>query len=190
MSLVQRHANFTAEEYLAIERISPIKHEYLQGQLIAMAGASKAHVIIVGNLLTLLVSHLRGSGYLVYANDMKVRLPELNIFYYADIAVTCDQQDRDSSEDFILHPKLIVEVLSDSTEAFDRGEKFAHYQTIPDLEEYILIHQKQALIEYFERKSNNLWVPQVFRGGDTFELKSIGFLGLVSALYENTNLLI
>lgn len=190
MSLVQRHASFTTEEYLAIERISPIKHEYLQGQLIAMAGASKAHVIIVGNLSALLVNHLRGSGCLAYANDMKVRLPELNIFYYADIAVTCDQRDRVSSEDFILYPKLIVEVLSDSTEAFDRGEKFSHYQTISNLEEYVLIHQKQALIERFERKSDNLWVPQVVRDNNTFELKSIEFSGLVSALYENTNLLI
>ena len=150
MPLVQRHTDFTPEDYLAIERISPIKHEYIQGQLVAMAGASKAHVIIVGNLSALLVNHLRGTGCLPYATDMKVRLPELNIFYYSDITVTCDERDRISSEDFILHPKLIIEVLSDSTEAFDfpsetlreRGDKFADYKTIPELEEYVLIHQK------------------------------------------------
>jgi Uma2 family endonuclease len=150
MPLVQRHTDFTPEDYLAIERISPIKHEYIQGQLVAMAGASKAHVIIVGNLSALLVNHLRGTGCVPYATDMKVRLPELNIFYYSDIAVTCDERDRIFSEDFILHPKLIIEVLSDSTEAFDfpsetlreRGDKFADYKTIPELEEYVLIHQK------------------------------------------------
>ena len=148
MPLVQRHTDFTPEDYLAIERISPIKHEYIQGQLVAMA--SKAHVIIVGNLSALLVNHLRGTGCVPYATDMKVRLPELNIFYYSDIAVTCDERDRIFSEDFILHPKLIIEVLSDSTEAFDfpsetlreRGDKFADYKTIPELEEYVLIHQK------------------------------------------------
>jgi Uma2 family endonuclease len=190
MTLVQRYTDFTPEDYLAIERISPIKHEYLQGQLVAMAGASKAHVIIVGNLSALLVNHLRGTGCVPYATDMKVRLPELNIFYYSDIAVTCDERDRIFSEDFILHPKLIIEVLSDSTEAFDRGDKFADYKTIPELEEYVLIHQKQVLVERFERKSDNLWVPQVFRDGDTIELKSVGFLGAIASLYENTNLLI
>jgi Uma2 family endonuclease len=198
MPLVQRHTDYTPEDYLAIERISPIKHEYIQGQLVAMAGASKAHVIIVGNLSALLVNHLRGTGCLPYATDMKVRLPELNIFYYSDITVTCDERDRISSEDFILHPKLIIEVLSDSTEAFDfpsetlreRGDKFADYKTIPELEEYVLIHQKQVLVERFERKTDNLWVPQIFRDGDTIELKSVGFSGAIASLYENTNLLI
>jgi Uma2 family endonuclease len=198
MPLVQRHTDYTPEDYLAIERISPIKHEYIQGQLVAMAGASKAHVIIVGNLSALLVNHLRGTGCVPYATDMKVRLPELNIFYYSDIAVTCDERDRIFSEDFILHPKLIIEVLSDSTEAFDfpsetlreRGDKFADYKTIPELEEYVLIHQKQVLVERFERKSDNLWVPQIFRDGDTIELKSVGFSGAIASLYENTNLLI
>jgi Uma2 family endonuclease len=190
MTLVQRHTNFTPEDYLAIERMSPIKHEYFQGQLVAMAGASKAHVIIVGNLSALLVNHLRGTGCLPYATDMKVRLPERNIFYYSDIAVTCDDRDRVSSEDFILHPKLIIEVLSDSTEAFDRGDKFADYKTIPELEEYVLIHQRQVLVERFERKSDNLWVPHVFRDGDAIQLESIGSLGEIASLYENTNLLI
>lgn len=190
MPLVQRHTDFTPEDYLAIERNSPVKHEYLQGQLVAMAGSSKAHVIIVGNLSALLVNHLRGTGCLPYATDMKVRLPELNIFYYSDIAVTCDERDRTSSEDFILHPKLIIEVLSDSTEAFDRGGKFADYKTVPELEEYVLIHQRQVLVERFERKSNNLWVPQIFRDGDTIEFKSIGFLCAIATLYESTNLLV
>ena len=149
MVLDQRHAYFSPEDYLEIERISPIKHEYWQGQLVAMAGAGKAHVIIVGNLSALLVNHLRGTDYLAYATDMKVRLPALNLFYYADLAVTCDERDRNSNEDFILHPKLIVEVLSDSTEAFDRGDKFADYQTIAELEECVLIHQKQVLVERF-----------------------------------------
>ncbi|NEQ70600.1 MAG: Uma2 family endonuclease, partial [Symploca sp. SIO2D2] len=107
MTISKSHAYFTPEEYLEIERVSLIKHEYLQGQIVAMAGASKAHVIITGNLSALLVNHLRGKGCISYTTDMKVRLPSLNLFYYPDLAVTCDDRDRLSNEDFIKHPKLI-----------------------------------------------------------------------------------
>jgi Uma2 family endonuclease len=185
MTVSKSHAYFTPEDYLEIERISPIKHEYLQGQMVAMAGASKAHVIIAGNLSALLVNHLRGTGCLPYTSDMKVRLPMLNLFYYPDLAVTCDERDRRSDEDFILHPKLIIEVLSDSTEAFDRGDKFADYKSISEFTEYVLIHQKQTLVERFQRKSDNLWMPQVYRIGDTIEFASISFTCAIEALYEN-----
>ncbi|NJO73880.1 MAG: Uma2 family endonuclease [Leptolyngbyaceae cyanobacterium RM1_406_9] len=190
MIATKSHAYFTPEEYLEIERISPIKHEYLQGQIVAMAGASKAHVIITGNLSALMVNHLRGTGCISYATDMKIRLPALNLFYYPDLVVTCDERDRLSNEDFIVHPKLIVEVLSDSTEAFDRGDKFANYKSIVEFEEYILIHQKQILVEQFQRQSDNLWVPQIYRLGDTIELMSIGFACPTEALYENVAQLI
>ena len=185
MTVSKSHVYFTPEEYLEIERISPIKHEYLQGQLVAMAGASKAHVIITGNLSALLVNHLRGTGCISYAADMKVRLPALNLFYYPDLAVTCDDRDLRSDEDFILHPKLIIEVLSNSTEAFDRGDKFADYKSAPKFTEYVLIHQKQILVERFQRKSNNLWMPQIYRAGDTVEFASIGFTCEIETLYEN-----
>ena len=185
MTISKSHAYFTPEEYLEIERMSPIKHEYLQGQMVAMAGASKAHVIITGNLSALLVNHLRGTGCISYTTDMKVRLPLSNLFYYSDLAVTCDDRDRISREDFILHPKLIVEVLSDSTEAFDRGDKFATYKAIAELEEYVLIHQKQILVERFQRKSDNLWVPQIYRTGDAIEFASIGFSCAIEIIYEN-----
>ncbi|PSN12252.1 hypothetical protein C7271_23720 [filamentous cyanobacterium CCP5] len=185
MTATKSHAYFTPEEYLEIEHISPIKHEYLQGQIVAMAGASKAHVIITGNLSARLVNHLRGTACIAYATDMKVRLPALNIFYYADLVVTCDDRDLRSDEDFIQHPKLIIEVLSDSTEAFDRGDKFADYKSNPALEEYVLIHQTQILVERFQRKSDSLWVPHVYRSGDTLEFASIGFTGAIATLYEN-----
>lgn len=189
MAFSKNYAYFTPEEYLEIERVSPIKHEYVQGQIIAMAGASKAHVIIMGNLSALMVNHLRGSGCISYAADMKVRLPELNLFYYPDLTVTCDDRDRSSDENFILYPKLIIEVLSDSTEAFDRGDKFSDYKSIPELEEYVLVHQNQVLVERFQRKSDNLWLPQVFRAGEQIVLESIGFTGEIADLYENLDLL-
>ena len=189
MALSKSYAYFTPEEYLEIERMSPIKHEYLQGQIVAMAGASKAHVIITGNLSALLVNHLRGKGCISYAVDMKVRLPELNYFYYPDLTVTCDDRDRVSDEDFILHPKLIIEVLSDSTEAFDRGDKFSDYKSVAELEEYVLVHQKQVLVERFQRKSDNLWLPQAYRAGEQVMFESIGFMCNIELLYENLELL-
>lgn len=185
MAINKSHAYFSPEEYLEIERISLIKHEYFQGQLIAMAGGSKAHVIIGGNLSALLVNHLRGTDCIGYATDMKVRLPSLNIFYYPDFAVTCDPRDRVSNEDFILHPKLIIEVLSNSTESFDRGDKFTDYKSITELEEYVLIHQNHVLVERFQRQSNNLWIPEVYQAGDTVVLSSIDFHCDIRFLYEN-----
>jgi Uma2 family endonuclease len=190
MTVSKSHAYFTPEDYLELECISPIKHEYIQGQMVAMAGASKAHVIITGNLSALLVNHLRGKSCIPYATDMKARLPLLNLFYYPDLTVTCDDRDRISNQDFILHPKLIIEVLSDSTESFDRGDKFADYKSIPEFEEYVLIHQKQILVEKFIRKSDNLWVPYLYRVGDSIELSSIGFSCSISDLYENINQLV
>ncbi len=190
MTLSSSHAYFSPEEYLAIERISPIKHDYIAGQIVAMAGASKAHVIITGNLASLLINHLRGAGCLSYATDMKVRLPDLNRFYYPDIAVTCHEDDRRSDEDFILHPQLIIEVLSDATEAFDRGEKFANYKTIPELEEYVLVHQKQILVERFQRKSGTLWLPQIYREGDQVEFTSINFTAAIASFYESIDQLL
>jgi len=190
MSLRKSHAYFTPEEYLELERISPIKHEYLQGQIVVMAGASKAHAIVTGNLSALLVNHLRGKGCIAYATDMKVRLPNLNLFYYPDLAVTCDERDFDANEDFILHPKLIIEVLSDSTEAFDRGDKFADYKTIAELEEYILIHQRQILVEQFQRRSQALWVPKIYRAGEICQFISIDFPCPIEALYENISQLL
>jgi Uma2 family endonuclease len=185
MTVSKSHAYFTPEDYLELERLSPIKHEYLQGQMVAMAGASKAHVIITGNLSALLVNHLRGTGCISYATDMKVRLPLPNLFYYPDLTVTCDDRDRISDQDFILYPKLIVEVLSDSTEAFERGDKFADYKSILEFEEYVLIHQKQILVERFLRKSDSLWVPLIYRPEDLVEFSSIEFSCATSALYEN-----
>lgn len=179
------HAYFTPEDYLELERSSLVKHEYLQGQVVAMAGASKAHVIITGNLSAILTNHLRGSGCIAYATDMKVRVPPLNLFYYPDLAVTCDEGDLKADQDYILYPKLIIEVLSDTTEAFDRGDKFTDFKTIEQLEEYVLIHQHQKLVERFQRRSKTLWVTEVYRAGEMLELASIRLKCPVVDLYEN-----
>jgi Uma2 family endonuclease len=125
------HAYISPEDYLERERNSPIKHEYTRGQIYAMAVASKAHTIIVGNIFTLLRNHLRGSACIPYMMDMKVRLETVNSYFYPDVTVTCDARDNASlTEDFIRYPRLVLEVLSPTTAAFDRGEKFADYRSI------------------------------------------------------------
>jgi Uma2 family endonuclease len=113
----------TPDEYLQLEAESTVKHEYVDGEVFAMAGASDVHVTIAGNLFALLRSHVRGTNCRVYIADMKARVEARNCFYYPDVMVTCDERDRATST-YKRFPKLIVEVLSDSTEAFDRGDKF------------------------------------------------------------------
>jgi len=179
------------DDYLQWEDNSDSKHEYINGEVYAMAGASDAHVTIAGNLFALLLNHLRGSGCRVYISDMKVRLETLNRFYYPDVMVTCDIRDQETPN-YKRFPCLIVEVLSDSTEAFDRGDKFANYLTLESLQEYILISTKQARIDCFRRQSEGQWTVEFYTIDKVFfELKSINFTGKILALYEqvifNTN---
>ena len=176
---------FTPEEYLQFEQMSKVKHEYRQGLVIAMAGASKAHIAINRNLTGLLFSHLRGSNKCaLYGADMKVRLLEGNGYYYPDLVVTCDAEDQRLAAGIVNNPKLIVEILSTSTEAFDREDKFTDYKTILNLEEYVLVHQKQILVERFLRSGDNFWVTKIYRAGEQIEFVSIGFSCPIEFLYE------
>lgn len=173
------------DRYLQMEAQSPVKHEYINGQLYAMAGASDLHVTIALNLATLLRTHVRGSGCRVYISDMKVRIEALNRFYYPDVLVTCAPDDLETST-YKRFPTLIVEVLSDSTEAFDRGDKFADYQSLESIREYVLINTKRQRVECFRRNNERLWVLQFYTPEQTsFRLDSIGFEGTLDALYED-----
>ena len=175
----------TPEEYLKLEEKSDVKHEYIDGYAYAMAGAIDAHVTIAGNLFTLLRSHLRGSGCRVYIADMKARIESINRYFYPDVMVTCDRRDRETPQ-YKQFPCLIVEVLSDSTEAFDRGDKFADYQQFESLREYVLINAKRQRVECFRRNSEGLWVLQSYTAeSGTFQLQSIEFEGTMEALYED-----
>ncbi|MBD2488626.1 Uma2 family endonuclease [Aulosira sp. FACHB-615] len=176
---------FTPEEYLQMEETSSIKHEYIDGYIYAMAGASDPHVTVALNLAVLLRSHVRGSGCRVYIADMKARIESLNRYYYPDVMVTCDSRDQETP----VHkrfPCLIVEVLSDSTEAFDRGDKFADYQAIESLKEYVLINTKRKRVECFRRNEDNLWVLQTYTSQEQyFQLNSINFEATIAELYED-----
>lgn len=174
----------TPEKYLQLEADSDLKHEYIDGEVCAMAGATDTHVTIAGNIFALLLSHLRGSGCRVYISDMKVKIETKNRFFYPDVMVTCETQDRENST-YKQFPRLIIEVLSDSTEAFDRGDKFADYQSLPSLQEYVLINTKKARIECFRRTSEGLWLLQFYGLEDNqFELSSVEFTGRIDLVYE------
>ena len=174
------------EDYLAGEKVSPIKHEYRQGEIYAMAGEKKAHVIISVNTATLLRNHLRGSGCITYMADIKVRIEAANCYYYPDVAVTCDERDRNADdEDFIIYPRLIVEVLSPTTAAFDRGEKFADYRTSESLQEYVLINQERVSVECFRRNAEGLWVLYPYTQGQEVQFSSVNFSCAIEDLYED-----
>ncbi|MCY7337873.1 MAG: Uma2 family endonuclease [Chamaesiphon sp.] len=148
-------------EYLHLEEQSDLKHEYLDGEVYAMAGASDRHVTISGNLFAVLRSHLRGSGCRAYMSDLKAKIETSNRFFYPDVMVTCDERDK-STSNYKQYPCLIVEVLSNSTEAFDRGDKFSDYQQLDSLQEYILISTNRQKVDCFRRNDNGLWVLQPY----------------------------
>ncbi|MBD2056966.1 Uma2 family endonuclease [Oculatella sp. FACHB-28] len=174
----------TPKEYLQMEEHSPVKHEYIDGQTYAMVGANDAHVTIAGNLFALLRNHIRGTGCRIYISDMKARIESLNRYFYPDILVTCDPRDQETPLEKRF-PRLIVEVLSDSTEAFDRGDKFADYQTLDSLQEYVLINTKRQRVECFRRNEAGLWVLQSYTDKQDFRLESINFEGAIADLYED-----
>jgi len=174
----------TPEEYLQLEAASDVKHEYIDGEVYDMAGATDTHVTIALNMAVLLRGHLRDSGCRVFISDMKVKIESKNRFFYPDVLVTCETQDRENST-FKQFPRLIIEVLSDSTEAFDRGDKFADYQSLPSLQEYVLINTKKARIECFRRTAEGLWLLQFYElEAEKFELTSVEFTGKIADVYE------
>ena len=149
-----------------------------------MTGAKKPHIIITSNLVRRLGNHLDDTGCIILLLDVKVRLEEANCYYYPDVAVTCDERDVTSTEDFILYPSLIIEVLSPSTAAFERGDKFADYQTLSSLQEYVLITQSEIKIECFRLNESGNWLSQTYREGDELELMSINFRCAIAQVYQ------
>jgi Uma2 family endonuclease len=188
MTLTQSHAYISPEEYLELEKNSPIKYEYIQGQIYAMAGASDAHVTITANLVALLRNHIRGTGCRLYVADMKAKIETLDIFYYPDIMVTCDPRDT-KFEYFKCYPSLIIEVLSPATEAFDRGDKFIDYQELETLKEYVLVSQNRQRVDRFSLNDEGRWELYSYRGNQQLELTSVNFKCLLTDVYEDVNFL-
>lgn len=186
MTISQKSTYLSPKEYLAAEKDSPVKHEYIQGQVYAMAGASDAHLTVALNLGTLLRNHVRGTGCRVYMADMKVQVESANVFYYSDVMVTYEQRDRTSAY-FKRYPCLIVEVLSPTTEAFDRGNKFADYRRLETLQEYVLINPQSLSLECFRRNCEGLWVLYPYTQGEV-HLASLNFRCPIVDLYEDVSI--
>lgn len=174
----------TITEYLTFEKTSPVKHEYRNGQIYAMAGASNNHVIIAGNLFAILRVGLRGQGCRPYISDTKVHIEAKNTYYYPDIVVSCDPKES-GLQDFLASPCLIVEVLSETTEAFDRGDKFRDYRALESVDEYVLVSQKRLTVEVFQRNDTGHWVLSTYETGDRVTLQSIDISFDMTELYED-----
>lgn len=157
----------TVAEYLAIEKAAEFKSEFYDGEMFAMAGASREHNALHNNLVIDIGSRLDGSPCRTYSSDQRVKVQSTGLYTYPDVVIVCggamyDPEDRDS----LINPAAVVEILSPSTERYDRGTKFLHYQSIPSLREFILVSQSAMLIQSFVRQPNETWTLTTFSGQD------------------------
>jgi len=176
----------SVDEYLQWEEQQEEKHEYADGVIYAMAGASENHVNLTTNLTVILFNHLRRGNCRVFPSDMRLHIPSQNVYYYPDLLVTCDERDR-LNRNHKNYPCLIIEVLSESTEVRDRGVKFAHYQTIESLQEYVLVSQSEPRVEVFRRYNGKLWLLQTYTTGETIKLQSISLEIPIADIYTGVD---
>jgi Uma2 family endonuclease len=162
-------------EYLACERKAEFKSEYFAGEVFAMAGAGQRHNLIAANILRVLGNQLLERPCNVYPSDMRVKIGKINKYTYPDIVVACDvEQFEDEQNDTLLNPVVIIEILSESTEAYDRGKKFEHYQSLESLREYLLISQDPYRVEQYVRRDDRTWTYFEFHQAvDTAHLPTI-----------------
>lgn len=182
-----KDSRISPDEYLAGEQITDNKYEYIDGEVYAMAGASDSHVKVSGNAYALIKQHLRGSGCSTYIADMKVRIGQDEAFFYPDVMVTCDPADQLPEQDYVKNfPKLIIEVLSPSTESKDRGSKFIRYRQLVSLQEYVLVDPNHYYVEVFRRQNADEWLLSTCLGQDAnLTLQSIGLTLSLLDLYED-----
>jgi Uma2 family endonuclease len=156
----------TASEYLEMERASPVRHELLRGEAFAMAGASRRHNLIVTNIVGALSSALRDRPGEVYPSHMRLKAEATGLYAYPDATVVCGAPRlKDQHGDTLLNPLVLFEVLSDSTESFDRGAKFEQYRTIASLAEVVFVSQKEPHVEHFARQEDGSWRLREYRAG-------------------------
>jgi Uma2 family endonuclease len=182
----QRKRYITPQEYLEIERQAATKSEYLDGEIFAMSGATRSHNVIVRNLSRGLNPRQYGKPCEVYTNDMRVEVSPTGLYTYPDLVVVCgDPQFKDPSEDTLLNPTVIIEVLSKSTASYDRGEKFEQYCRLPSLTDYLLVSQDRAAVEHRTRQVDNTWQLTFYYGLDAVvPLPSIGCELRLSEVYD------
>ena len=165
----------TPEQYLAMERESGFKSEYIDGYITSMSGASRRHNRIAGNFYRRISDQLEDRPYEAFISDFRVRISPTGLYTYPDVIVVCGKAEfEDENFDTLLNPSLIVEVLSPTTESYDRGAKFGHYRQLASLKEYVIVAQDRVLVELFIRQGND-WLPSAHNQlDDTLRLASIG----------------
>jgi Uma2 family endonuclease len=178
-----RKAHFSPEEYLAWEAGQLEKHEYVNGEVFAMAGAGEKHITVCLNVAMALRQHLKGSPCRTFMADMKVQANADNGFYYPDVVVTCSA--RDAQDPLVKRePSLLVEVLSPSTAAFDRGAKFGSYRQLASLQEYVLIDTDTRATDVYRKGADGLWVLHPFAGDEAVELVSVALTIPAAVLFD------
>lgn len=185
MGLPKVNGGFDAAAYLAWEEAQPERNEYIAGEVFAMVGVRQSHNVATLNLATILRRELKGSPCRVFVESVKTRVEAADCFFYPDVVVTCDPRDR-QTPDYISHPTLVVEVLSDSTAAFDRGAKFAAYRKLESLQEYVLVDVAAQRVEVFRRNPENHWVLYDYEAGHTLELAALALKVEMSEVLDDT----
>ena len=182
MGLPKLKTKISVEDYLEGEKISPVKHEFVEGEVYAMAGTSDNHNRIVGNFVVSLTNHLRNSPCEPFFGDIKVRVTK-KVFYYPDLLVSCEEHPE--SAYFRNHPILIIEVVSPSTEHIDRREKLLFYQQMPSVLEYVIVDQKKMNVEVHRRQDDGRWITYYFNeSDDEVEFRSVGLILLLPEIYR------
>ena len=185
MTAIAVQTHLTPEEYLAWERKAPFKNEYLSGQILAMSGASRAHNLITGNIFNGLYNQLVNRDCEVYTGEMRVKASPITSYFYPDVAVVCDEpRFEDDVFDTLLNPTVIVEVLSRSTAAYDKGEKFEVYKQIASLQEYVLVSQERVNVERHFRIGTQWRAIEFQELADVLPLDSIRCELLLSHIYR------
>ena len=181
---------YTPQEYLRLEKQAVTRSEYHQGQIVAMAGATVTHNRINVNLTVELVNLLRDKPCDVFANDLRVQLPRENRYVYPDLVIVCGEPEFDEDDpDTLINPQVIIEVLSNSTANYDRGDKFHAYWTLDSFAEYVLVDQYKMRVEYFRRVNEKLWELRVLtKPDDLLELKSLDVVLPLSSIYRRVHL--
>ena len=176
----------TAADYLALERQAETKSEYLNGHIYAMGGASRSHNRITVNLTAVLHAQLKRKPCEPFSGDMRVKVNPTGLYTYPDVVVVCGEpRFEDAQVDTLLNPTVIIEVLSDSTEAYDRGGKFAHYRALESLNDYLLVAQDQPRIEHYQRQPDGRWLYSATDGLDAqVEISTIGCVLHLAEVYE------
>jgi Uma2 family endonuclease len=173
----------TPEEYFAWEEQQEVKHEYFDGEVYAMSGGTREHSRIAVNLTALLDNHLGEGDCQVLNSDARIKIQDSSKYTYPDLSVTCDERDRQTTQ-YITYPCLIIEVLSPSTEAYDRGNKFELYRRSSTLREYALVSVDKIAIDLYRKDDLNRWQAIYYRDGDTVELESIDLTFPIERIYR------